>query len=113
MFHPCAASSNDAQISECDNAYVKYALVHGEDWTHLDGPEDGISQISRKTSGPDQLLVWNFPLEATYKATNAFGWPQIILSVYEIDHLGRDIIKVGSAVQGDPGAFKAPPGFKF
>lgn len=82
-----------AEISCCESAYVKYCLVHGEDWTHLDGPEDGISQISRKTSGPDQLFVWNFPLEATYKATNAFGWPQIIISVYEIDPLGRDIIQ--------------------
>ena len=82
------------QIPSCDNAYCKYAIVHGDDWTHLDGPEDGISQITRKTSsGPEQKLVWNFPVEVTYKATNAFGWPQLILSVYEIDAMGRDIIK--------------------
>ena len=69
-------------------------MVHGDDWTHLDGPEDGISQITRKTSsGPEQKLVWNFPVEVTYKATNAFGWPQLILSVYEIDAMGRDVIR--------------------
>jgi B9 domain-containing protein 1 len=68
--------------------------VHGDDWTHLDGPEDGISQITRKTSGDvDQKLVWNFPIEVTYKSTNAFGWPQLILSVYSIDALGRDVIR--------------------
>ena len=82
------------QIPGCDNAYCKYAVVHGDDWTHLDGPEDGISQITRKTSGDsDQKLVWNFPVEVTYKSTNAFGWPQLILSVYSIDALGRDVIR--------------------
>ena len=46
------------QIPGCDNAYCKYAVVHGDDWTHLDGPADGISQITRKTSGDsDQKLV--------------------------------------------------------
>ena len=82
------------QIPGCDNAYCKYAIVHGDDWTHLDGPEDGISQITRKTSGgPDQPLVWNFPIEVTYKSTNAFGRPQLILSVFEIDAMGRDVIR--------------------
>ena len=82
------------QIPRCDNAYCKYAIVHGDDWTHLDGPQDGISQITRKTSGgPDQKLVWNFPVEVTYKSTNAFGWPQLVLSVFEIDALGRDVIR--------------------
>ena len=28
-------------------------------------------------------------MEVTYKSTNAFGWPQLILSVFEIDSLGR------------------------
>ena len=32
-------------------------------------------------------------MEVTYKATNAFGWPQLILSVYEIDAMGRDVIR--------------------
>lgn len=85
---------NKKQIPGCDNAYCKYAIVHGDDWTHLDGPQDGISQITRKTSGgPDQALVWNFPVEVTFKSTNAFGWPQLILSVFEIDALGRDVIR--------------------
>jgi|TARA_B110000977_G_scaffold201406_1_gene295854 B9 domain-containing protein 1 len=69
-------------------------VVHGDDWTHLDGPRDGISQITRKTSGDvDQKLVWNFPLEVTFKSTNAFGWPQLILSVFSIDAFGRDVIR--------------------
>jgi len=42
---------------------------------------------------PDGSLVWNFPLDVTFKSTNAFGWPQLVLSVFEVDRLGRDIIK--------------------
>jgi hypothetical protein len=86
--------SSNPQLPGCDNAYVKYAIVHGDDWTHLDGPEDGISQITRKNSGdPEQKLVWNFPVEVTYKSTNAFGWPQLVLSVFEIDAFGRDVVR--------------------
>lgn len=41
----------------------------------------------------EQMLVWNFPLDITYKATNAFGWPQMVVSVYGLDAFGRDVIK--------------------
>ncbi len=44
-------------------------------------------------TGPEQLLVWNYPLDLTYKSTNAFGWPQIVVSVYGLDAFGRDVIK--------------------
>lgn len=27
--------------------------------------------------GPDRALVWNFPVDVTYKSTNAYGWPQV------------------------------------
>eukprot|EP00955_Chlamydomonas_euryale_P082093 363670-Chlamydomonas_euryale.AAC.5 len=38
-------------------------------------------------------MVWNFPLDVTYKSTNAFGWPQLIVAVYGLDAFGRDVIK--------------------
>lgn len=44
-------------------------------------------------AGPCRLLVWNFPVDVTYKATNAFGWPQLVISVYGVDALGRDVIQ--------------------
>ncbi|GAQ83918.1 B9 domain-containing protein [Klebsormidium nitens] len=82
-----------ADIPDCNNAYCKFMLVHGDDWHVLDGVEDGITQITRKSSGPNAQLVWNFPIDVTYKSTNAFGWPQLILSIFEVDALGRDVIK--------------------
>lgn len=45
------------------------------------------------TAGRDGVLVWNFPIDITYKTTNAFGWPQLVVSVYGLDTLGRDVIK--------------------
>ena len=67
-------------------------MVHGEDWQVLEGLEDGISQITRR-GGEGEPLVWNFPVEVAFKATNPFGWPQLVLSVYGMDALGRDVIK--------------------
>eukprot|EP00899_Mesostigma_viride_P001000 jgi/Mesvir1/10900/Mv08609-RA.1 len=87
-----------ADIPDADNAYCKYVMVHGDDWHVLDGVEDGITQITRRSSGPDASLVWNFPIDITYKSTNAFGWPQLVLSVFQVDALGRDVIKGYGAV---------------
>lgn len=87
-----AAPGGAAQIDHCDNAYCKYSVVHGEDWQVLEGLEDGISQITRRGGGGEPL-VWNFPVEVAFKATNPFGWPQLVLSVYGMDALGRDVIK--------------------
>jgi B9 domain-containing protein 1 len=44
-------------------------------------------------AGPSRVLVWNFPLDITYRSTNAFGWPQLVVSVYGVDALGRDVIQ--------------------
>ncbi|KAJ9521813.1 hypothetical protein QJQ45_024675 [Haematococcus lacustris] len=82
-----------AVIPGCSNAYLKFQLVAGEDWQLLDGLEEGITQASRASQGPDQALVWNYPLDLTYKTTNAYGWPQLVVSVYGLDGLGRDVIK--------------------
>lgn len=82
-----------AEVVGCSNAYCKYQLVHGEDWQLLDGMEEGITQLARIGAGPEKTLVWNFPLDVTYKTTNAFGWPQIVVSVYGLDAFGRDVIK--------------------
>lgn len=76
-----------------DNLYCKYSFTHGNDWSIVAGVEEGITQITRKSFDPRQLLVWNFPLELTFKSTNAFGWPQLVLSIYGIDEFGRDVVR--------------------
>merc|ERR1711881_688430 len=37
--------------------------------------------------------VWNFPIDISFKSTNAHGWPQLVVSVYGMDALSRDIIR--------------------
>lgn len=45
------------------------------------GLDSGLSQIARRNSGEDPKVVWNFPIDVTFKSTNAFGWPRISISV--------------------------------
>lgn len=37
------------------------------------GLEEGISQITSKSRDVRQALVWNFPIDVTFKSTNPFG----------------------------------------
>lgn len=49
--------------------------------------------------GSDDGVVWNFPVDVTFKSTNVHGWPRIALSTYGIDSLGRDVVRgYGSAL---------------
>lgn len=51
-----------------------------------------MTQLSRRTVGQDVSFVWNYPMDVAYRSTNVFGWPQLVLSVYDVDRLGRDIV---------------------
>ncbi|KAG5458479.1 MAG: hypothetical protein BJ554DRAFT_1284, partial [Olpidium bornovanus] len=67
------------------------------------GFEEGITQITRAPGAREApaagggaavpASVWNFPLEISFRSTNAFGWPQIVLAVCGLDALGRDVVK--------------------
>jgi hypothetical protein len=43
-------------------------------------------------AGSNPSIVWNFPVDLTFQATNAFGWPKIHFSVYGLDFLGTDVV---------------------
>lgn len=47
----------------------------------MQGLDTGLSQIAQRAGGHDTAVVWNFPIDVTFKTTNAFGWPRIALSV--------------------------------
>ena len=47
-----------------------------------------------------QRLVWNFPLDITFRSTSPFGWPQLVVSVYGLDSLGNDVVRGYGAVHG-------------
>mmetsp|Transcript_72821 Transcript_72821/g.171270 ORF Transcript_72821/g.171270 Transcript_72821/m.171270 type:complete len:191 (-) Transcript_72821:51-623(-) len=81
-----------------DNIYCQYRFVHGEDWKVIAGLDDGITQTAALGTGSDDLLVWNFPIDITFKSTNVFGWPQLVVTVYGHDALGRNVILGYSSV---------------
>jgi B9 domain-containing protein 1 len=76
-----------------DDLYVRYGFTFGPDWTVVDGVETGLSQIARKTPGCSNSVVWNFPVDISFKSTNAHGWPRMSVSVYGVDALGRDVVR--------------------
>ncbi|KAF5911938.1 hypothetical protein HPG69_015916, partial [Diceros bicornis minor] len=86
------------QFPEYDDLYCKYCFVYGQDWAPTAGLEEGISQITSKSQDVRQALVWNFPIDVTFKSTNPYGWPQIVLSVYGLDVFGNDVVRGYGAV---------------
>ncbi|XP_055432338.1 B9 domain-containing protein 1 isoform X2 [Bubalus kerabau] len=87
-----------AQFPEYDDLYCKYCFVYGQDWAPTAGLEEGISQITSKSQDARRVLVWNFPIDVTFKSTNPYGWPQIVLSVYGPDVFGNDVVRGYGAV---------------
>jgi B9 domain-containing protein 1 len=39
-----------------------------------------------------EVTVWNCAFHASYSTTNVFGWPQLVVAVYGLDGLGRDVL---------------------
>ena len=52
----------------------------------------------RQTGGHGALCAWNQPVEWAWRATNVHGWPQLVLSCYGPDVLGRDVVRGYGAV---------------
>lgn len=41
----------------------------------------------------EHIMVWNFPIDISYRSVNASGWPQIAISVWGPDWLGNEVIR--------------------
>uniref|UniRef100_A0A0K8UMM1 B9 domain-containing protein 1 n=1 Tax=Bactrocera latifrons TaxID=174628 RepID=A0A0K8UMM1_BACLA len=63
--------------------FCRYEVVYGPDWELVSGVQSGISQTASNRSGYfKDKIVFNFPLEWTFKSTTPFGWPQLIVCIY-------------------------------
>jgi B9 domain-containing protein 1 len=71
-----------ASFPNLDSLYVRYTFQHGPDWKIAQGIDAGFSQEAQKGGEGDSSIVWNFPIDVTFKSTNPFGWPRLVLSVY-------------------------------
>ncbi|KAJ3102512.1 B9 domain-containing protein 1 [Phlyctochytrium planicorne] len=88
-----------------DNIYCKFSFVYGPDWNVVSGLEEGLTQLAKAptsstfgeaayaTGNYARTCVWNFPVDISFKSTNPYGWPQLIVSVYGLDELGRDVVR--------------------
>ncbi|XP_072029847.1 B9 domain-containing protein 1-like [Amphiura filiformis] len=87
-----------ADFPEFDDLYVKYNFVFGTDWVITSGLEEGISQVCKKSNDGRGLFAWNFPLEVTFKSTNPYGWPKLVVSCYGLDVFGTSVVRGYGAV---------------
>ena len=85
-----------------DQCYCRYTFSYGPDWELVHGVSMGLSQIGRrgitlnKRNGDDDgsnVIVWNFPIEISFQSTNPHGWPRLVVSVYGLDFMGRDVVR--------------------
>lgn len=76
-----------------NNLYCKYCFFYGEDWQNVCGQEESCSQIAIKSINSNGKLVWNLPIDVTFRSTNPFKWPSLIVSVYGADPLGNDVVR--------------------
>ena len=77
-----------------NSLYCRYTFTFGSDWEILHGVNSGITQIATQHLGDcNQGVVWNFPIEISFQSPNIFGWPRIVIAVYGVDMLGRDVVK--------------------
>ncbi|XP_070379235.1 B9 domain-containing protein 1-like isoform X3 [Dermacentor albipictus] len=68
----------------------------------VNGVEEGISQVARKSRDARRHFVWNFPIEITYRSSNVSGWPQLSLAVYGLDAFANDVVRGYGAVHVPP-----------
>ncbi|CAD5122539.1 DgyrCDS10955 [Dimorphilus gyrociliatus] len=79
-----------AEFPEFSEISCRYSFVYGQDWVITSGLEEGCTQKARKNLIETAKFSFNFPIDITFKSTNPFGWPQIILSAHGPDFRGTE-----------------------
>lgn len=51
--------------------------------------EDGMTQLATRKTGSSPRFVFNFPVEISFRSTNPFGWPKIVITLSEKDFRGK------------------------
>ena len=72
---------------------INYEFVSGEKWAKEDGLIKGFTQYSCKGEGIYNYYSYGLNFEISYRTTDPFGWPQLVLNCFTIDSNGNEIIK--------------------
>ncbi|KAK8833869.1 B9 domain-containing protein 1 [Tritrichomonas musculus] len=83
------------QINECttiiaNSIYCKYIFTAGRDWSVAQGSMEGITQTAKR--GSDNVCVFNYPLNVSFKASKPYGWPQLIVALYGRNPFGNEMV---------------------
>lgn len=73
VFFTCMKSLQNKVIIKQLKSCLVIILLQVSTYVSLQGLEEGITQITCKGSQSSHKLIWNFPLEATFKSTNPSG----------------------------------------
>ncbi|GAB0095734.1 B9 domain-containing protein 1 [Sergentomyia squamirostris] len=79
----------------CDSksVYARYEIITGADWELVSGSRTGVTQNSSTSRKRFHTVALNMPLEFTYKSTNPFGWPQIVVSLWGMNFWGNEVCR--------------------
>ena len=72
---------------------VNYEFVSGEKWAKEDGTVKGSTQYSCKGEGIYNYYSYGLNFEISYRSTDPFGWPQLVLNCFTVDSNGNQIVK--------------------
>ena len=72
---------------------INYEFVSGEKWAKEDGLINGSTQYSCKGEGIYNYYSYGLNFEISYRSTDPFGWPQLVLNCFTVDANGNEIIK--------------------
>ena len=53
--------------------HCRYEIVHGPDWELVSGQKSGVTQCASVGNQNFHTIIFNMPLEFTFKSTNPFG----------------------------------------
>ena len=83
----------EGTFQEGDQIFCKYDIVFGKEWKLISGQNSGQSQHACLGEGSSSYFVWNMPFQIRLYCEKPNNWPQLVISCYYPDFLGREVLK--------------------
>jgi len=83
----------EGTFPEGDQIFCKYDIIYGKEWKQISGQNSGQSQHACLGEGTTCYFVWNMPFQLRLNCENISNWPQLVISCYYPDFLGREVLK--------------------
>ena len=78
------------------NLFVLWEVVTGAHWEHIEGHEQGQTQVLVNPN--DEGAVFAHPIDLHFRTQNIQGWPKLVVHVWSQDSYGRkDFVSYGTA----------------